>query len=781
MIPASPVAQDLVLVGGGHSHVAVLRRFGMEPLPGVRLTLVSNTSAAPYSGMLPGHIAGHYTRDEMQIELSPLCRFAGARFLEDEVTGLDLAGRRVLTAGHPPIAFDLLSLNVGSTPCLPADLKGPSPAWPGTGRIRPVKPLGPFLAGLDRLVAELREHPRPLVRIAVVGGGAGGVELLLSVRHRLLSQVPDGERFQFDLLTASGTVLPTHNRSVQKRFLRHLTERGVRLHAGRKVVEVREGEAVCEGGETVPFDVLLWATDAAAPAWIGASGLATDAGGFVAVSEALQSTSHPFVFAAGDVAAVLDHPRPKSGVFAVRQGPPLAANLRRALLGRPLEPFRPQRQFLSLISTGDRYAVASRGPFAWEGRWVWTLKEWIDRRWMRRYQELPAMAEAPVPRGEASAATLELLGQAAERCGGCGAKVGADVLSRVLRRLGDQGRERGDVLVGLGAPDDAAVLEVPPGRVSVQTVDFFRSFVGDPYLFGRIAANHALGDLFAMGAEPQSALAIATIPFGAEAKMEEDLYQLLAGALMVLEAHGAVLAGGHTAEGPELAFGLAATGLADPAKLLRKGGARPGDALLLTKPLGTGTLFAADMRGKARGRWIEGAVRSMLLSNAEAARLLLAHGATACTDVTGFGLLGHLVEMLDAANPANPANAAATLRLSEVPVLEGALETVRAGIVSSLQPQNLRLRRAVAEAGAASGDARFPLLFDPQTAGGLLAAVPGGRAGECLAALREGGYPEAARIGEVVARTDPDHQVALSFSPRGASAPELSIKPGAPP
>lgn len=745
------MAQDLVLVGGGHSHVAVLRRFGMKPLPGVRLTLISNTSAAPYSGMLPGHIAGHYTRDEMQIELSPLCRFAGARLLEDEVTGLDLAGRRVHTAGHPPVAFDLLSLNIGSTPCLPQ--------IPGNGWIRPVKPLGPFLAGLDGLLAELRQHPRPLVRIAVVGGGAGGVELLLSVRHRLLFQAPAGAGFQFDLLTASGTVLPTHNRSVQKRFLRHLTARGVRLHTGRKVVEVRQGEAVCEGGEAVPFDVLLWATDAAAPAWPGTSGLATDAGGFVAVNEALQSTSHPFVFAAGDIAAVLDHPRPKSGVFAVRQGPPLAANLRRALLGRPLEPFRPQRQFLSLISTGDRYAVASRGPFAWEGRWVWTLKDRIDRRWMRRYQELPAMEEAPVPRGEASTAALEILGQAADRCGGCGAKVGADVLSRVLRRLGDRGRERGDVLIGLGAPDDAAVLQVPPGRVSVQTVDFFRSFLGDPYLFGRIAANHALGDLFAMGAEPQSALAIATIPFGAEAKMEEDLYQLLAGALAVLEAHGAVLAGGHTAEGPELAFGLAATGLAEPEKLLRKGGARPGDALLLTKPLGTGTLFAADMRGKARGRWIEGAMRSMLLSNGEAARLLLAHGATACTDVTGFGLLGHLVEMLEASGTA------ATLRLDEVPVLEGALETVRAGIVSSLQPQNLRLRRAVAGADAAAGDARFPLLFDPQTAGGLLAAVPAARVGECLASLREGGYTEAAHVGDVTLRGPGPHLVSVS---RGA-------------
>lgn len=310
------------------------------------------------------------------------------------------------------------------------------------------------------------------------------------------------------------------------------------------------------------------------------------------------------------------------------------------------------------------------------------------------------------------------------------------MLARVLRRL--KPVQRDDVLLGLSSPDDAAVLRIPAGLASVQTVDFFRSFINDPYGFGQVTANHCLGDLFAMGAEPQSALAIATLPFGLEAKVEEDLFQLLAGALAVLNEANTALVGGHSAEGPELAFGLMVNGLADANRILRKSGLRPGDALILTKPIGTGTLFAADMRGQAKGRWIEAALQSMLVSNRAGAQCLLRHGATACTDVTGFGLLGHLVEML------NASGADAVLRLPDVPVFDGALATARAGIFSSLQPQNLRLRRALSNADAASAHEHFPLVFDPQTAGGLLAGVPMGKAAACVAELRQSDYPHAA-------------------------------------
>ncbi|MGD8643070.1 MAG: selenide, water dikinase SelD, partial [Chromatiales bacterium] len=303
---------------------------------------------------------------------------------------------------------------------------------------------------------------------------------------------------------------------------------------------------------------------------------------------------------------------------------------------------------------------------------------------------------------------------------------------------------RDDVLIGLHAPDDAAVVSVPPDKVMVHTVDFFRAIVDDPYLSGKIAANHSLGDVFAMGAEPQTALAIVTLPYGLEAKLEDTLNQLLTGALEVLDAAGTALVGGHTGEGAELALGFAINGLVDPDRVLSKGGMQPGDRIILTKPVGTGTLFAADMRHKAKGPWIQDALRSMLLSNQEAARCLHRHRATACTDLTGFGLLGHLVEMV------KPAGVDATLDLSAIPLLDGAQETVAMGITSSLQPQNVRLRRAIRDLETVADDPRYPLLFDPQTAGGLLASVPADTAEACVAELKRAGYDRTAIIGDVL-------------------------------
>jgi selenide,water dikinase len=250
-----------------------------------------------------------------------------------------------------------------------------------------------------------------------------------------------------------------------------------------------------------------------------------------------------------------------------------------------------------------------------------------------------------------------------------------------------------------------------------------------------------------MGGEPQTALAIATVPYGLEAKVEADLSAMMAGANEALREAGCALVGGHTSEGAELALGFAVNGLVASTAALRKGGLRPGDALILSKPIGTGTLLAADMRGKAKARWVMAAIAHMVQSNGWAAEILRRHGVHAATDVTGFGLLGHLVEMVRASE------VDVTLAIGRVPLLDGARETVARGIFSSLQPQNVRLRRAVREIETVARHPLYPLLFDPQTAGGLLAAVPLAEAVRCVAALRVAGYADADVIGFVTERS----------------------------
>ena len=748
------VIKDLVLIGGGHSHVSVLKKFGMQPLSGLRITLVTRDVHTPYSGMLPGYIAGHYSYDESHIDLRPLARFADARLFQTPATFLDLDNKRVVCGNRPAIHYDVLSINTGSTPSY-IEVPG------SKQHALAVKPINEFLQGWDDVMTRVVNRKGDF-QIVVVGAGAGGVEVCLSTQFHLRKLLHKNsleiDKLRFHLISGNGSILPTHNSSVQKRFRRILSERGVVVHRC-KAQRVNENLLELDSGETLHADTIIWATHASAPTWYKESGLAVDRHGFIKVNDSLQSVSHADVFAAGDIATVTDYPRPKSGVFAVRQGPPLYKNIRRALTNKSLKKHVPQISFLSLISTGNKYAVASRGSFAWEGAWVWKLKDYIDRKFMLKYSKLPEMDEDEdtTLRSElASAETLKEISAIAMRCGGCGAKVGSNVLSRVVNQLTTTKRD--DVLLGLDTPDDAAVLDVPAGKVQVQSVDYFRSFIDDPYIFGQIAANHSLGDIFAMGAEAQAAMAIATVPYGKEQVVEQQLHQMMQGALCVLNQHKATLVGGHSSEGAELSFGLSVTGLIEKEKILAKSGMQVGDVILLTKPVGTGTLFAADMRGKAKGRWISNAIDSMIYSNYAAAQCLYNFNVHACTDVTGFGVLGHLVEMVRAGQ------VDIVIKLNALPTLEGAIDTIQLGIFSSLQPSNIRLRRAIKNSNDAINHKLYPLLFDPQTAGGLLASIPNEYADECITELRKIGYQHACIIGEVVQQTESLESILIETS-----------------
>lgn len=371
----------LVLLGGGHAHVEVLRRFGQYPMPNLRLTLVSRDAHSPYSGMLPGFVAGHYTHEQVHIDLVRLARFAGARFIQAEAVSLDHDRRELLLADQTRLDYDRLSINIGSTP----QLKVPG----ARDHAVPVKPIDGFTSRWQVLLDRARQGTAPL-RIAVVGGGAGGVELMLAMQHRLRQerqrQGGDPDSLGFLLLTASTELLPTHAPRVRRFFYQTLLEREVELHCGQRVERLEAGRLWTDAGDAFSADEVVWVTQAGGAAWLAEAGLATDKQGFLRVNDCLQSVTDAAIFAAGDIASMVNHPREKAGVFAVRQGAPLFDNLRRSVADQPLKPFRPQRRWLALISTGDRYAVASRGSLSVRGRWVWRWKDWIDQRFMHRFE-----------------------------------------------------------------------------------------------------------------------------------------------------------------------------------------------------------------------------------------------------------------------------------------------------------------------------------------------------------------------------------------------------------
>lgn len=718
MTPTYPQIRDLVLIGGGHAHALVLRMWGMDPLPGVRLTLINPDPVAPYTGMLPGLIGGHYRRDELMIDLVRLARFAGARVILDRATGIDREARLIDLAGRPPLPYDLAAIDVGIT----SDL----PSLPGAvEHAVAAKPLGRYAAAWEAFVAAPPARPR----IVILGAGLGGVELALASAHRLR-----GQGAEVTLLDQSDGLLPALTAGVRRVLEARLAASGVRLRLGVRVVRIGPDRVLLDGGEEIGADFTLTATGARPHGWLSETGL-RHRDGFLLTDSTLR-TSDPAIFASGDCAGIDGDPRPKAGVFAVRAAKVLHANLRAALVGKRFHSFRPQSDYLKLISLGEKAAVAEKWGLVTHGPRWWRLKDRIDRKFMAKFEDYPGMAARTVP----AAATEGLAEHLAGRplCGGCGAKLGPGVLSQALGAV--PAPVRAEVLSGPG--DDAAVLAAGAG-VQVLTTDHLRAFSNDPRLMARLTAIHALGDVWAMGATPQVALAQVTLPPLGSELQARMLAEVMEEAASVFRAAGADVVGGHSTEGAELTVGFTVTGLAD--RPIGKAGSQIGDALVLTKPIGSGTILAAEMAmarvpGSMLGEVWAGCIAQMSVAQGSASALL-APVARAMTDVTGFGLAGHLLEMLEASG------VAARLRLDDVPVMPGAVELAVAGVGSSLQPANLA---AVSWRMDAPQDTRVALLTDPQTCGGLLASIPAGEAQALVARLRDAGH-QAAVIGEIVA------------------------------
>jgi selenide,water dikinase len=334
-------------------------------------------------------------------------------------------------------------------------------------------------------------------------------------------------------------------------------------------------------------------------------------------------------------------------------------------------------------------------------------------------------------------------------CGGCAAKLGADALAEALSGLGIDDRLDGagsaDLIAGLDPPDDAAVHLVSPDLAVIGTLDFFPPIVDDPRTFGEIAAANALSDVFAMGGRVLFALSIAAIP---EDMPTAGFRAILDGAASKVREADGILAGGHTIRDPEPKYGLAVIGVAAPDRLLRKGGAEPGDLLVLTKPLGTGLLVSGRRRGKTSDVDLDAAIGSMRALNRRAAEVLVDHRVRGATDVTGFGLLGHGFEMARASGTRFVFDAAA------LPALDGALDLARSGVETGGAAHNRRFVAPALEVADRVAEDIVTLAHDPQTSGGILAAISPEKATAVLDGLRAAGVT-AWTIGRVEAAAVP--------------------------
>ncbi|MEY2856234.1 MAG: hypothetical protein RLZZ74_543 [Cyanobacteriota bacterium] len=369
--------QKLVLIGGGHAHAIALKQWGLNPLPELDLTLISDVEQTPYSGMLPGHVAGFYSYDETHIDLRSLAQFSGAEFISDRAIGIDLESNQVICASGQ-FKFDYLSLDIGSIP--------QSLAVPGAKEYAvPAKPVPDFLDAWYKLKQLAASNPEQPLSIAIVGGGAGGVELALNM-HTCLKGILKGRNTpEIHLIHRGRQLLSGHNDWVSNKLTKIIRQRGIKLYLQQDVREVFADRLICSSGLEIKASHIFWVTQATAPSWLQESELKTDDQGFILVADTLQSISHPHIFAAGDIATMINYQRPKAGVFAVRQGQPLFNNWRNILTQQPLQDYIPQDKYLALIGTGDYKAIASWGSFGWRAAFFWWLKDYIDRKFMNRF------------------------------------------------------------------------------------------------------------------------------------------------------------------------------------------------------------------------------------------------------------------------------------------------------------------------------------------------------------------------------------------------------------
>ena len=719
----------IVLLGAGHTNAHVLRMWKMKPIENAQLVCVSNYPIATYSGMMPGVLAGQYDIPDMEIDLVRFCASAGVRLVLGNVTGIDRDQRELQFSDRPPLAYDFLSVGIGSRPTTNGvDVKDDS-------KLVAIKPMQTFLERLKTHLQTITKSPtKP--RIAIVGGGIGSIEIAFCLDRRI-KDTPEslglkaGQQAEITLVTGSQRVGAGLVESTQNRVKTVFDSHGIQQQTGSRVKSIDGQKLQLADGSSHDFDLIIWATSAVAPELLSTFDLDVDDRGFLKTRPTLQTVADDNIFVVGDSGTMVDFDLPKAGVFAVRQGPVLWDNLQRSVWQRKLVSYQPQQSFLKLINTADGKTIAERGQRSFYGRWCWRLKNRIDQKFMRMYQDYTPMPMLPAP---------PTTDEDVMRCLGCGGKIGSQLLSSVLDEL--EVPEHPNVIIGLDQPDDAAIVKTQDNQVTV-TTDFFASPLDDPYLSGRIAVLNSVSDCFVMGAQPTGALAMIQLPLGHPRAQRQVMRELMAGAVEELNRAGAAIVGGHSIEGPRLLAGFTVLGnqLSDPKT---KGMLKPGDQLILTKPIGSGVLLAALMQGKLPAKDYQPMIQSMLKSNQVALKLIDKFGILAMTDVTGFGLAGHAAEMLKASQ------CSATIRMDHVPRLQGCQRLIEAGVESTLTPDN-RLAAAKVQLGDLNGS-RYASLFDPQTCGGLLLGLDPGSVDASLEFLANQGFEKSAVIGEVTER-----------------------------
>ncbi len=691
---------DVVFVGGGHANLQAIRMLAMSKLRGVRLTLINDNYYAPYSGMLPGHLAGFYSFDECHFDLSRICAQLGATFILGSVQRV-CSKKNELHLPSQKISFDYLSINVGIQPQIMDSTHS---------NLLPLKPIGDFLKKWNDFTKSMKKSKSQ--DIVFIGGGAAGVELSLITAQKL-QQIGNSSRIT--LIQSSKEILPTHGTFAQRHFQKKLKKEGIQVLTSNPVTRIESNHVELKGGKKIPAHWVFLATHAAPPKWFEECDLPLSSG-YLSTNSFLQIPNNSNIFAAGDCIQFDGHNLPKSGVFAVRQGPILGKNIIRSILGKGLLKYKPQKLSLAILRSGHKKASALYLNFIVSGSLIWKLKNYIDTKFMKSFGAHKSK--------KLNAEELSAL------CGGCGSKIGPTSLNKVLKNSPNP-----------VIHEDLVSIKNNSSPPSFLNIDVITECVSDLFTFAKIGFLHSANDFYLKGLKPSASLLWLGVKNNSNLLQQRDLKSMYEGALNQAELEGSNILGGHSSITDKTSFGCVLYG-SDSTPMIPKSSPQPGDQMVLTKPLGSGALLRAHMLGRLPGHSFQNLINHLLVSNRTLSDILRKYNISSATDISGFGFLGHLVEVLGS----SPFGA--QLCLSNIPILPGFLKCFQKGVMSSIHKQNAEF--ALTHLGPFN-QCRLTLeaLFDPQTNGPGLILIQKNELNSFLNDLNSQGYIEAKVVGEI--------------------------------
>ena len=693
-----PITNDLVLIGGGHSHLSVLMKLSKKPLNGNRITLITNEIDTPYSGMIPGYIEGIYSWRDSHIDLYRLCLKLNVRFIHAEVERVSAHEKEIYFKDRPKIKFDVLSINTGIQ-SNNREIKG------AAKYCLPVKPISKLTNNFLNKITNFKS-------IAFIGGGAGSVELALAIKKRFLNINQD---IKITIITGKRGLLSTFPQKTKLTSLKTLEKFKIDIIEYKRVLEVKPKQIILSDKSLLKIDKAILSTNSMTPKWLTKSDILLTKDNYILVNKSFQ-TNYKYVFASGDVIDFNNQNLKKAGVFAVRSGKPLAINIKQFILGKKLVEYKFNKNYLALIGTSKRSAIATKYNLTFNSRFFFYLKKYIDQNFIKKFSDFRIRKKFTLDALKTD--VLNIFVKHKEKitdendimqCKGCAAKVPLNALKQALPK---------DIV---STSEDA--VSVPGHPELYQTVDMISSIITDPFLLGKIAANHSISDMVSVNSKITSAMMILQLPLSKTEINSRDLEQVLLGANEIFKTIDCPLIGGHTMIGkdkdPIIGFSILGQKQKKIKIVKNRRKIKTKDLLILTEKIGSGLIFAGINNYLIDSYFQIDVIKQMIKGNLNFGKISNQLNILSMTDITGFGLANHLLNLIKRDN----SKTGLTIYPNKIPLFQGVNECLNKDIKSSLFKSNYDIAQKdiIYKRDKSKLD---NILYDPQTVGGIAFIIP---------------------------------------------------------